>query len=282
MRRRYRARALKFEKWNALGNDYVIVEQDDLPFELTPARDPRALRAPQRHRLGRHPAARRARGARLRRAAADLQPRRLGGRAVRQRRARGDHVPAPPRLDRQRHVLDRDRRRRDPADDHRARPPARVDMGARRSSSRRRRHARRATDREFAFQHVSIGNPQCSIEVPDDLGLRPADATARRSRRTPSCSRTARTSRSGAATATTRSPRASSSAAWGRRCRPAPARAAPRSPPCCKGGDSPVTVHLDGGDLEVEVGEDLHVNLTGWAVPVYSGTLVRRIRQGAE
>jgi diaminopimelate epimerase len=34
-----------------------------------------------------------------------------------------------------------------------------------------------------------------------------------------------------------------------------------------------VTVHLDGGDLEVEVGEDLHVNLTGWAVPVYAGTL---------
>jgi diaminopimelate epimerase len=40
-----------------------------------------------------------------------------------------------------------------------------------------------------------------------------------------------------------------------------------------KGADSPVTVHLDGGDLEVEVGEDLHVNLTGWAVAVYSGTL---------
>jgi diaminopimelate epimerase len=40
-----------------------------------------------------------------------------------------------------------------------------------------------------------------------------------------------------------------------------------------RGLDSPVTVHLDGGDLEVEVGEDLHVNLTGWAVPVYAGTL---------
>ena len=40
-----------------------------------------------------------------------------------------------------------------------------------------------------------------------------------------------------------------------------------------KGGDSPVTVHLDGGDLEVEVGEDLHVTLSGWAVPVFSGSL---------
>jgi diaminopimelate epimerase len=40
-----------------------------------------------------------------------------------------------------------------------------------------------------------------------------------------------------------------------------------------RGGDSPVTVKLDGGDLEVDVGEDLHVDLTGWAVPVYSGEL---------
>ena len=29
---------MKFEKWQALGNDYVIVEADQLPWELTPAR----------------------------------------------------------------------------------------------------------------------------------------------------------------------------------------------------------------------------------------------------
>ncbi len=29
---------MRFEKWQALGNDYLIVEQDALPFELTPAR----------------------------------------------------------------------------------------------------------------------------------------------------------------------------------------------------------------------------------------------------
>jgi diaminopimelate epimerase len=40
-----------------------------------------------------------------------------------------------------------------------------------------------------------------------------------------------------------------------------------------RGGDSPVTVRLDGGELEVDVGEDLHVDLTGWAVPVFSGDL---------
>jgi diaminopimelate epimerase len=40
-----------------------------------------------------------------------------------------------------------------------------------------------------------------------------------------------------------------------------------------RGGDSPVTVRLDGGELEVDVGADLHVDLTGWAVPVFSGEL---------
>ena len=39
------------------------------------------------------------------------------------------------------------------------------------------------------------------------------------------------------------------------------------------GGDSPVTVELDGGQLTVDVDESLHVDLTGWAVPVYAGEL---------
>jgi diaminopimelate epimerase len=34
-----------------------------------------------------------------------------------------------------------------------------------------------------------------------------------------------------------------------------------------------VTVVLDGGELEVEVGEDLRVNLTGWARSVFDGRL---------
>ncbi|MBV9817323.1 MAG: diaminopimelate epimerase [Solirubrobacterales bacterium] len=39
------------------------------------------------------------------------------------------------------------------------------------------------------------------------------------------------------------------------------------------GGGSPVTVVLDGGELGVEVSDDLQVNLSGWAAPVFSGTL---------
>jgi diaminopimelate epimerase len=40
-----------------------------------------------------------------------------------------------------------------------------------------------------------------------------------------------------------------------------------------RGGDSPVTVHLDGGGLTVDVDESLHVDLTGWAVPIYRAEL---------
>jgi diaminopimelate epimerase len=41
-----------------------------------------------------------------------------------------------------------------------------------------------------------------------------------------------------------------------------------------QGGRSPVTVKLDGGELTVGVGEDLRIDLTGWAVPIYRGELL--------
>jgi diaminopimelate epimerase len=36
---------------------------------------------------------------------------------------------------------------------------------------------------------------------------------------------------------------------------------------------SPVTVILDGGELEVEISADLDVTLSGWAEPICSGAL---------
>jgi diaminopimelate epimerase len=39
------------------------------------------------------------------------------------------------------------------------------------------------------------------------------------------------------------------------------------------GGQSPVAVVLDGGELTVEIDRDLHIKLTGWAVPVFKGAL---------
>jgi diaminopimelate epimerase len=39
------------------------------------------------------------------------------------------------------------------------------------------------------------------------------------------------------------------------------------------GAESPMVVELDGGELEVEVSEDLDVRLSGWAEPVCAGEL---------
>ena len=42
---------MRFEKWQALGNDYAIVDESELPFPLTPGRI-RALCAPAHRRSG--------------------------------------------------------------------------------------------------------------------------------------------------------------------------------------------------------------------------------------
>ncbi len=132
-----------------------------------------------------------------------------------------------------------------------------------------------AGGRTFRFQHVSIGNPQCAIAVASTAELEALDLGAHRPARssTPRCSRTGRTSRGSPSSTpgiirarifergageTTASGTGASGAAVAH---------------VLRGGDSPVTVRLDGGELEVEVGEDLHVDLTGWAVPVYAGEL---------
>jgi diaminopimelate epimerase len=49
-----------------------------------------------------------------------------------------------------------------------------------------------------------------------------------------------------------------------------------------RGGDTPVTVCLDGGELVVDVEEDLHFNLSGPAVPVYRGELADDFRSELE
>ena len=107
-----------------------------------------------------------------------------GGRAVRQRRARGDPLPAPPRLDR---AATRSRSRRSRGRSGRrspARAPAASTWAARACSPRTSPMARRtaaARSPAQSFQHVTIGNPQCAIRVEDpdaldlDRSARPAD-----------------------------------------------------------------------------------------------------------
>jgi diaminopimelate epimerase len=40
-----------------------------------------------------------------------------------------------------------------------------------------------------------------------------------------------------------------------------------------RGAPSPITVELDGGELEVEISAELDVTLSGWAEPVCAGTI---------
>ena len=85
---------MKFEKWQALGNDYVIVEAAALPWELTAERVQRIC--DPHFGVGSDGILLLVRAARrgARRRPADLQPGRLRGRAVGQRRARGGALPA--------------------------------------------------------------------------------------------------------------------------------------------------------------------------------------------
>ena len=128
---------------------------------------------------------------------------------------------------------------------------------------------------EFAFQHVSIGNPQCSIEIRDDgdalesLDLPAIGPAIEHSELFPNRTNVSFWSRVDDHTIRARifergvgETMSSGTGAVG---------AAVSA--VLRGVDSPVTMQLDGGELEVEVGEDMHVNLTGWAVPVYTGAL---------
>jgi diaminopimelate epimerase len=127
-----------------------------------------------------------------------------------------------------------------------------------------------AADREFAFQFVQAGNPQCAIEVDEgleelDLGLygppiESHELFPRRTnvsfwRREGDASIRARIFERGVGETMSSGTGATGAAVAA----------------ALRGVQSPVTVRLDGGELEVAVGQDLDVELTGWARPVYEG-----------
>lgn len=258
---------MKFEKWNALGNDYLIVEQDELPWELTPARI-RMLCAAHSGIgadgiLALSKPTERGFVARLRIFNPDGSEAELSGNGARE---------AIMYL-RQRGWTDSDTFSIETAAGE-IRPTitgpttCTVDMGRAKLGESGALHS---ADREFAYQALSVGNPQCSIEV-DDLDfdlpkygapieanthLFPNRTNVSFWRRDGTNEITARIYERGVGETMSSGTGASGAAIAA----------------VLKGLDSPVTVHLDGGDLEVEVGEDLHVNLTGWAVPVFRGTL---------
>ena len=269
-----------FEKWQALGNDYLILEAEALPFELTAARI-RAICAPHTGVFG---------DGILLLSAAD-EP----GSVARLRIFNPDGSEAELSGNGAREAVLYLRRRGWASSDTfslqtaagEIRPTitsattARLDIGRVRvrsadypSGSPDGAGRLTAEGRLWSFQHVQVGNPQCAIRVsgPAELGeldlaaIGPAiehhELFPRRTNvswYTPLSADRIRVRIFERGVGETS---ASGTGATGAAVAHVLA-----------GGDSPVTVVLDGGELEVEVDEDLHVNLSGWAVPVFTGTL---------
>jgi diaminopimelate epimerase len=284
---------LKFEKWQALGNDYLILEQERLPFELTPARIRRLCEG----HFGIYadgilllsPPANPSHVADLRIFNPDGSEAELSGNGAREAilylRHRGwtkeDSFTINTAAGEIRPRIT-------------GRDTCRVDMGRASLASKDfptgppdGRGEVVSAGRLWAFQHVSIGNPQCAIhvdsveelmalelpeigpaiegaeqfpnrsnvswyteiEVPPAEGGRRTGIRARIFERGVGETLSSGTGATGAAVAHVQE----------------------RSLGAEGGGT--VVVMLDGGELEVEVGEDLGVNLTGWARPVYEGRL---------
>jgi diaminopimelate epimerase len=269
---------VRFEKWQALGNDYAIVEERELPFELTAGRV-RALCAPHTGICSDGVLLIRAteeRGfvAEIRIYNPDGSEAELSGNGVRQavmylrrsgwtehdsfsvRTAAGE---IRPRIDGELCTMDIGRVR--------LRAESDFPDGAEDGSG-----TLESAGREFAFQFVQAGNPQVSIELADgleELDLQRYGPGIERSELFPNRTNVSFWRRSGDDRIRARifergvgETMSSGTGATGA------AVAA-----VLRGVESPVTVELDGGELVVEVGEDLHVNLTGWARPVYAGTL---------
>jgi diaminopimelate epimerase len=274
---------VRFEKWQALGNDYAIVEERELPFELTPGRV-RALCAPHTG-IGSdgvlllRETPERGFVAEVRIYNPDGSEAELSGNGVRQavlylrrsgwaehdsfsvRTAAGEIRPriTGPSTCR----LDMGRARLRSNADH----PSGAPDGA---------GTLTAAGREFRFQFVQVGNPQCSIEVADgleELELGRYGPEIERHELFPNRTNVSFWRRIGAAEIRARI----FERGVGETMSSGTGAAGAAVAAVLRGVDSPVTVRLDGGELEVEVGEDLHVDLTGWALPVYRGALAEEL-----
>jgi diaminopimelate epimerase len=129
----------------------------------------------------------------------------------------------------------------------------------------------RAAGREWAFQHVSIGNPQCAIVVGeelDDLDLDGIGPQIEGHELFPN-----RTNVSFLAIDGSRVRARIFERGVGETLSSGTGAAGAAVTAFLRGAASPIVVELEGGELEVEVGEDLAVRLSGWAEPVYSGEL---------
>lgn len=128
-----------------------------------------------------------------------------------------------------------------------------------------------AGGREWEFQHVSIGNPQCAIVVGeelDDLDLGEIGPGIEGHELFPN-----RTNVSFLAMDGSRVRARIFERGVGETLSSGTGASGAAVTAFLRGAASPILVELEGGELEVEVGEDLAVRLTGWAEPVFAGEL---------
>ncbi len=271
---------MRFDKWQALGNDYMLLEQDRLPFALTPARV-RALCAAHTGVAAdgivviEAPASPDS-VARLRIFNPDGSEAEVSGNGAREavlylRRsgwASADTFTVETAAGELRPTITSPTtctvemgRARVRSDDF----PSGADDG---------RGALELGGETLGFRHVQVGNPQCAISLADVRALRALDLSALG----PQIERHGlfpnRTNVSFYASLGDDRIRArifergvGETAASGTGATGAAVAFV------LDGGSSPVTVVLDGGELVVTVTEDLRIALTGWAVPVFRGEL---------
>jgi diaminopimelate epimerase len=126
----------------------------------------------------------------------------------------------------------------------------------------------------WRFQHVAVGNPQCAIRVDTQAELEALDLQALGPRIEHAPQFPNRTNVSFWTEASSDRIRARIfERGVGETLSSGTGASGAAVAHVLRGGDSPVTVVLDGGELEVAVDEALHVELTGWAVPVYRAEL---------
>jgi diaminopimelate epimerase len=267
---------VRFEKWQALGNDYLIVERDQLSAPLTPetvkALCDRHFGVGADGVLELAPPDEPGFVARLRIFNPDGSEAELSGNGAREAimylRHRGwtsaDTFSIQTIAGEIRPTIT-------------GPTTCRVDMGRASQTSKDYPHGPpdgTGTVAGYAFQHVSIGNPQCAIRIADRRELEQLDLQRIGPQiehadlfpnRTNTSFWTELASDAIRARIYERGVGETLSSGTGA-CGAAVAHV-------LRGGDSPVTVHLDGGELEVDVDESLHVDLTGWAKHVYTGEL---------
>ena len=125
--------------------------------------------------------------------------------------------------------------------------------------------------REWAFQHVSIGNPQCAIEVGaglEDLDLGEVGPPIEGHELFPNRTNVSFFSVNGSRVRARIFERG-----VGETLSSGTGASGAAVTAFLRGAPSPITVELDGGELEVAISADLDVTLSGWAEPICVGEL---------